>query len=56
MVKKNNPTQQATSEKTGDFKDSALGKIQEGWKVVTVGQISSRVGSGVTPTGGQEVY
>jgi type I restriction enzyme S subunit len=56
MAKKTKQTQATAREKSQGFKDSALGKIPEGWEVVTVEQISTRVGSGVTPTGGQDVY
>jgi len=44
------------SEKTHKFKDSPLGRIPEKWDALNVGQITTHVGSGATPTGGQAVY
>ncbi len=38
------------------FKDSALGKIPESWDVVKLDDFVNKVGSGVTPKGGQEAY
>ncbi len=38
------------------FKDSPLGKIPKDWEVSTIDNISIYVGSGVTPTGGSDVY
>lgn len=38
------------------FKDSPLGRIPKEWEVVSVGEIASHVGSGLTPRGGSEVY
>ncbi|MDH6057339.1 restriction endonuclease subunit S [Umezakia ovalisporum] len=38
------------------FKDSPLGKIPKDWEVFTIDNISIYVGSGVTPTGGSDVY
>jgi type I restriction enzyme S subunit len=38
------------------FVDSPLGKIPEGWKVVSLKHITSKIGSGSTPRGGKEVY
>lgn len=36
--------------------NSAVGKIPEGWKVVRLKDISSKIGSGATPRGGKEAY
>ena len=44
------------SERSHEFKDSPLGRIPVEWSAVKVGQLASRVGSGVTPTGGESVY
>lgn len=38
------------------FKDSPLGKIPESWEVVKLGELSEKVGSGITPKGGHEAY
>ncbi|GAF84637.1 unnamed protein product [marine sediment metagenome] len=38
------------------FKDSPLGRIPREWNVVSIGEIASHVGSGLTPRGGSEVY
>ena len=38
------------------FKDSPLGKIPTKWEPKTIDQLSSHVGSGVTPRGGSNVY
>ena len=38
------------------FKDSPLGRIPREWGVVSIGEIASYVGSGLTPRGGSEVY
>jgi type I restriction enzyme S subunit len=47
---------QLRSEATHAFKDSPLGRIPVEWEVVQVDQLVSRVGSGITPTGGESVY
>lgn len=47
---------QIRSEKTHKFKDSPLGMIPEEWGVVKINEVVEYVGSGVTPTGGQNVY
>ena len=39
-----------------EFKDSKLGKIPNSWKIKTIGELTSKVGSGVTPRGGSSVY
>ena len=39
-----------------EFKDSPLGEIPVGWKVVRLGQYVEKVGSGITPKGGREAY
>ena len=44
------------SEQTHKFKDSPLGRIPVEWSAVKLDQLASRVGSGVTPTGGESVY
>ncbi len=44
------------SEKAHEFKDSPLGRIPVEWNAVKLHQLASRVGSGVTPTGGESVY
>ena len=44
------------SEQTHKFKDSALGRIPVEWSAVKLDQLASRVGSGVTPSGGESVY
>ena len=38
------------------FKNSPLGRIPEEWEVACIGDIASKVGSGITPRGGSEVY
>ena len=38
------------------FKDSLLGMIPKEWKVISIDEIASHVGSGLTPRGGSEVY
>ena len=35
---------------------TALGPIPDEWDAKTVGEIAVRVGSGITPTGGSDVY
>ncbi|MDC3394408.1 restriction endonuclease subunit S [Planktomarina temperata] len=39
-----------------EFKDSELGRIPKSWDVKTIEELSSKVGSGVTPRGGSSVY
>lgn len=39
-----------------EFKDSKLGRIPEEWEVVRMGELASKVGSGVTPKGGSSSY
>lgn len=36
--------------------DSSLGPIAEGWRVVRLGDITTKIGSGATPRGGQSAY
>ena len=36
--------------------DSPLGPIAEGWRVVRLGDITTKIGSGATPRGGQSAY
>jgi len=38
------------------YKQTDVGVIPEDWGVFQVGEVSSKVGSGVTPTGGSRVY
>jgi type I restriction enzyme S subunit len=40
----------------GNFIDSELGPIPEGWEVKRLDDISSKIGSGSTPRGGSSVY
>jgi len=47
---------QLRSEGTYVYKDSPLGRIPVEWAVIKIDDIASRVGSGVTPTGGESVY
>lgn len=47
---------QLRSEATHAFKDSSLGRIPVEWDVKEIDELVSRVGSGVTPTGGEAVY
>ena len=44
------------SEQTHEFKDSPLGRIPVEWSAVKLDQLASRVGSGITPMGGESVY
>ena len=44
------------SEQTHEFKDSPLGRIPAEWSTVKLDELVSRVGSGVTPRGGESVY
>ena len=44
------------SEQTHEFKDSPLGQIPAEWSTVKLDKLVSRVGSGVTPRGGESVY
>lgn len=39
-----------------EFKDTEIGRIPKTWEVRTIGEISKKVGSGVTPRGGSSVY
>ena len=39
-----------------EFKDSELGRIPKSWGVTRIGDEANKVGSGVTPRGGSEVY
>lgn len=38
------------------YRQAAVGVIPEAWEVAQVGEITTKVGSGITPTGGQRVY
>ncbi len=44
------------SDRAHEFKDSPLGRIPVEWSAVKLHQITSRVGSGVTPIGGESAY
>lgn len=44
------------SEKTHKFKDSPLGRIPKEWDAVRINDIVQLVGSGITPTGGSNIY
>lgn len=44
------------SEATHVFKDSPFGRIPAQWSVMKIDQLARRVGSGLTPTGGESVY
>lgn len=39
-----------------EFEDSELGEIPKGWSVSTLGQVTTKIGSGATPRGGGAVY
>lgn len=39
-----------------EFKDSELGRIPKSWEVQSIGELSAKVGSGVTPKGGSSLY
>ncbi len=36
--------------------DSTLGMIPEGWRITTLEEITTKIGSGATPTGGKNAY
>jgi len=38
------------------FKDSPIGRIPMDWEVMPIDDIASHVGSGITPTGGSNIY
>jgi len=38
------------------FITSALGEIPKGWQVSTLGEVTTKIGSGATPRGGKESY
>lgn len=38
------------------YKDSPLGIIPKEWEVKRLGELCVKIGSGVTPRGGQNVY
>ena len=44
------------SEETHEFKDSPLGNIPKEWNAATIDEITTHVGSGITPKGGSSVY
>jgi len=39
-----------------DFQESFLGLLPSGWELVKLKDITTKIGSGATPTGGQSVY
>jgi len=39
-----------------EFEESELGAIPKGWRVVSLKDITSKIGSGATPRGGKEAY
>jgi type I restriction enzyme S subunit len=39
-----------------EMDDSELGEIPKGWTVQSMGQLTTKIGSGATPRGGKEVY
>ena len=39
-----------------EFKDSKLGRIPKKWEVVRLGELATKIGSGVTPKGGSASY
>lgn len=38
------------------YKQTEIGVIPEDWEVTRIGEISTKVGSGITPTGGSKIY
>ena len=38
------------------YKQTDVGIIPEDWDVVALGELTEKVGSGITPTGGERVY
>ena len=38
------------------YKQTKVGIIPEDWEVVKLGELSNKIGSGITPTGGETVY
>ena len=38
------------------YKETEVGVIPQDWDVVQLGQVTDKVGSGITPTGGSRVY
>lgn len=38
------------------YKQTELGVLPEDWEVKTLGELTSKIGSGITPTGGNKVY
>ena len=38
------------------MKDSGIGEVPEGWVILRVKYVTNKIGSGVTPKGGAEVY
>lgn len=44
------------SEETHAFKDSEIGRVPVEWEISDIGQVAIFVGSGVTPSGGSNVY
>jgi len=48
-------TAQNINQKPG-YKQTELGMIPEDWEVCALGDVVTKVGSGITPTGGEKVY
>lgn len=38
------------------YKQTEVGVVPEDWEVITLGDLTTKVGSGITPTGGERVY
>ena len=38
------------------YKQTEIGVIPEDWEVTRIGEVSTKVGSGITPTGGSKIY
>src|SRR5947209_6117511 len=39
-----------------EFKQTEIGTIPEGWKMVALENVCSKIGSGITPRGAEKVY
>jgi type I restriction enzyme S subunit len=39
-----------------EFKDTEIGRIPPSWEIFDIGQLTQKVGSGVTPRGGSQIY
>jgi type I restriction enzyme S subunit len=38
------------------FKETEIGKIPETWEIIRLAEVCSKIGSGITPRGGEKVY